>query len=121
MITTIPAEDRPPMPDLIGRNFTVGVPDVAWAGDIICVSTGEGWLYLASVLDLGSHRLLGYSMADHMRTELDTDALIMVIGERADDVAGVEFRGDRGTQYMSSDYRNLVTGYGLIQSVGRTG
>jgi putative transposase len=75
--TTIPAEDAPPLPDLIGRRFEVGAPDVAWVGDITYVPTGEGWLYLASVLDLGSRRLLGYSMADHMRTELVVDALTM--------------------------------------------
>ena len=67
--TTIPAEDAPPLPDLIGRRFAPGRPDVAWVGDITYIPTGQGWLYLASVLDLGSRRLLGYSMADHMRTE----------------------------------------------------
>jgi transposase InsO family protein len=64
--TTIPAEDAPPLPDLIGRRFAPAAPDVAWVGDITYIPTGEGWLYLASVLDLGSRRLLGYSMADHM-------------------------------------------------------
>ena len=73
------------------------------------------------MLDLGSRRLLGYSMADHMRTELVADAFIMAISERAGDVGGVKFHGDRGTQYMSSEYRNLITGYGMVQSVGRTG
>jgi putative transposase len=121
VITTIPAEWNPPMPDLVGRNFTPGEPDVAWAGDITYVATGEGWLYLASVLDLGSRRLLGYSMADHMRTELVADALTMAIGQRGGQVAEVIFHGDRGSQYMSSDYRKLVTGHGMVQSVGRTG
>jgi transposase InsO family protein len=121
VITTIPSEDNPPMPDLVGRNFGVGEPDVAWAGDITYIATGEGWLYLASVLDLGSRRLLGYSMADHMRTELVADALIMAIGQRGGQVAEVIFHGDRGSQYMSSDYRKLVTGHGMVQSVGRTG
>jgi hypothetical protein len=73
--TTIPAEDAPPLPDLIGRRFAPGRPDVAWVGDITYIPTGEGWLYLVSVLDLGSRRLLGYSMAEHMRTELVADAL----------------------------------------------
>ena len=94
--TTIPAEDAPPLPDLIGRRFDPGPPDVAWVGDITYVPTGEGWLYLASVLDLGSRRLLGYSMADHMRTELVADALRMAAGARGGDVAGVIFHGDRG-------------------------
>jgi putative transposase len=78
--TTIPAEDAPPLPDLIGRGFDPGAPDVAWVGDITYVPTGDGWLYLAPVLDLGSRRLLGYSLADHMRTELVVDALTMAAG-----------------------------------------
>ena len=63
------------IPDLVGRRFDPGPPDRAWCQDITYIPTGEGWLYLASVLDLGSRRLLGYSMADHMRTELVLDAL----------------------------------------------
>jgi transposase InsO family protein len=75
--TTIPAEEHPEIPDLIGRRFAPGEPDVAWVGDITYISTRQGWLYLATVIDLGSRRLLGYAMADHMRTELVTDALAM--------------------------------------------
>ena len=72
--TTIPAEEHPPVPDLIGRWFAPSEPDLAWCGDITYVLTGEGWLYVASVLDLGC-RLVGYSMAEHMRTSLVADAL----------------------------------------------
>ncbi len=81
----------------MGRRFAPGRPDVAWAGDITYVATGEGWLYLASVLDLGSRRLLGYSMADHMRTELVADALRMAAGARGGVTAGIIFHGDRGS------------------------
>ena len=119
--TTIPAEDNPPMPDLIGCRFDPGKPDVAWVGDITYLATGEGWLYLASVLDLGSRRWLGYSMADHMRTELVADALDMAVATRNGHVKRTIFHGDRGSQYMSADYRKLVTGHGMRQSVGRTG
>ena len=77
-------------------------------GDITYIPTGEGWLYLASVLDLGSRRLLGYSMADHMRTELVVDALTMAAGARGGATAGIIFHGDRGSQL------------GLRESVGRT-
>lgn len=119
--TTIPAEDNPPIPDLLKRNFDPGSPDVAWCGDITYIATGEGWLYLASVLDLGSRNLLGYSMADHMRTELVTDALDMAVGARGDDVAGVIFHGDRGCQYMSGAYQQRIADLGMLQSVGRTG
>jgi putative transposase len=119
--TTIAAEDIAPMPDLVGRRFNPGEPDVAWVGDITYIATGEGWLYLASVLDLGSRRWLGYSMAGHMGTELVADALGMAVANRAGQVAGVIFHGDRGSQYMSGDYRKQVAGYGMVQSVGRTG
>lgn len=119
--TTIPAEENPTMPDLVGRNFIPAAPDVAWCGDITYIPTGEGWLYLASVLDLGSRRLLGYSMADHMRTELVTDALTMAAGQRGGATAGIIFHGDRGSQYMSGDYRQQVIDLGMVQSVGRTG
>ncbi len=119
--TTIPAEDAPPLPDLVQRRFSPGAADVAWVGDLTYIPTGEGWLYLASVLDLGSRRLLGYSMAEHMRTELVADALRMAAGERGGATAGIIFHGDRGSQYMSGDYRRLVSDLGMVQSVGRTG
>jgi putative transposase len=119
--TTIPAEDAPPLPDLIGRRFAPGVPDVAWVGDITYIPTGQGWLYLASVLDLGSRRWLGYSMADHMRTELVADALRMAVGARGGATEGIIFHGDRGSQYLSREYRELIDELGMVQSVGRTG
>jgi putative transposase len=119
--TTIPTQDTPPLPDLIGRLFDPGAPDVAWVGDITYIPTGEGWLYLASVLDLGSRRWLGYSMADHMRTELVADALRMAAGVRGGVTEGIIFHGDRGSQYMSGDYRDLIAELGMVQSVGRTG
>lgn len=119
--TTLPAENAPPLPDLIGRRFDPGAPDVAWAGDITYIRTGEGWLYVASVLDLGSRRLLGYSMADHMRTELVADALGMAAGARGGRTDGIIFHGDRGAQYLSGDHRQLIADLGMVQSVGRTG
>ncbi len=119
--TTIPAEDAPPLPDLVGRRFDPGAPDVAWFGDITYIRTGEGWLYLASVLDLGSRRWLGYSMADHMRTELVSDALTMAAAARGGATSGIIFHADRGAQYLSRSYRDQVTALGMRQSVGRTG
>lgn len=119
--TTIPAEENPPLPDLVGRRFAPAEPDVAWCGDITYVPTGEGWLYVASVLDLGSRRLLGYSMAAHMRTELVVDALEMAAAARGGQTVGIIFHGDRGSQYMAGDYRQLITDLDMVQSVGRTG
>lgn len=77
--TTLPGPDGYTIPDLVGRAFTPGRPDWAWCQDITYIATGEGWLYLASVIDIGSRRMLGYAMADHMRTELVIDALDMAI------------------------------------------
>jgi transposase InsO family protein len=77
--TTFPGPGYETIAGLVGRGFDPGAPDVAWCQDITYIPTGEGWLFLASTLDLGSRRLLGYSMADHMRTELVTDALSMAI------------------------------------------
>ncbi|NIA26408.1 MAG: IS3 family transposase [Gammaproteobacteria bacterium] len=68
--TTIPAEDYPPIPDLIGRRFAPGAPDVGWVSDITYIRTGHGWLYLATVIDLGSRRLVGYHRT-HLRRPQD--------------------------------------------------
>lgn len=119
--TTIPAEDTPPVPDLVGRRFAVGAPDWAWCSDITYIPTAEGWLYLATVIDIGSRRLLGYSMADHMRASLVTAALDMAIGIRAGCCDDVILHSDRGSQYMSAEVRTVLAGAGMSQSVGRTG
>ena len=95
--TTIQAEDAPPLPDLVERRFAPGEPDVAWAGDITYIPTGEGWLYLASTLDLGSRRLLGWAMDDTMATALVAAALTMAVGLRGGNVDGVIFHSDRGS------------------------
>jgi transposase InsO family protein len=119
--TTIRAEHDSPLPDLLRRDFTVGRPDVAWVSDITYIPTGEGWLYLATVLDLGSRRLLGYSMATHMRTSLIRDALDMAAGVRGGLTAGIIFHSDRGSQYMSREFAQSIADRQMVQSVGRTG
>lgn len=119
--TTIGGPGGYRIPDLLTRAFAAGRPDRAWCQDITYIQTGEGWLYVASVLDVGSRKLLGYSMADHMRTELVTSALTMAILSRGSDVAGVIAHADRGSQYTSIDYLNYCSDHGLRPSVGRTG
>ena len=121
--TTFPGPDGYQIPDLVGRRFAPGAPDVAWCQDITYIPTREGWLYLASVLDLGSRRLLGYSMADHMRTELVLDALGIAVAARGGDkaVAGVVAHADRGSQYTSNDYIDYCQDRQMRPSVGRTG
>ncbi|MFT3851981.1 MAG: DDE-type integrase/transposase/recombinase [Ilumatobacteraceae bacterium] len=81
--------------------------------------SGEGWLYIASALDLGSRRLLGHSMTEHMRTEPVTDALGMAVVARGGAVAGVIAHADRGSQYTSNDYLDLCAACQLRPSVGR--
>jgi len=119
--TTFPGPDGYQIPDLVQRGFAPGAPDVAWCQDITYVPTGEGWLYLASVLDLGSRRMLGYSMAEHMRTELILDALAMAVAARGGTVAGVIGHADRGSQYTSNDYLDYCHAQQIRPSVGRTG
>jgi putative transposase len=119
--TTFPGADGYTIPDLVARNFAPGAPDVAWVQDITYIATGEGWLFLAGVVDLGSRRLVGYSMAEHMRTELVTDALTMAVAARGGVVAGVIAHADRGTQYTSNDYLDFCLQHQMRPSVGRTG
>ena len=119
--TTTPARSAPKLPDLLRREFSPGAPDRAWCSDITYVRTGEGWLYLAVVLDVGSRRLLGYALSDRIDTRLVQDALDMAANSRGGRTAGVVFHSDRGSQYLAGKLRKSVTGWGLAQSVGRVG
>jgi transposase InsO family protein len=108
--TTFPGPDGYQIPDLGGRRFAPGAPDVAWCQDITYVATREGWLYLASVLDLGSRRLLGYSMADHMRAELVLDALGMAVAARGGDHAVAARGGDHAVAARGGDHAVAARG-----------
>lgn len=116
--TTIPAEDAPPLPDLVERRFAPGAPDQAWCGDISYIPTDEGWLYCSSVLDIGSRRLIGWKLDDNMATPLVADALRQAVDLRGG-AHGVIFHSDRGSQYLSGTYRGLCTSFGIRQSAGR--
>lgn len=119
--TTIPDVSAPPLPDLVKRDFSVGKPGERTCGDITYVPTDEGWLYLADVLDLGSRRIVGFAMADHMRTELIASAMDMAIATRGGDVDSMIFHHDRGAQYLSREFRGLCQRHRITQSTGRTG
>jgi transposase InsO family protein len=119
--TTIPDLTAPPLPDLVERRFAPGAPGERTCGDITYIPTAEGWLYLADVLDLGSRRVIGYAMEDHMRSELIEAALDMAVLTRGGQVAGMIFHHDRGAQYMGRDFRALCAKHDVIQSVGRIG
>jgi transposase InsO family protein len=119
-VTTIPDVSHR-IPDRVGRDFTPTELDVTWCGDISYIPTWEGFLYLSFVEDLASRRILGLSMANHMRAELVCDTLTDAIGTRGGKVTGVVFHSDRGTQYTSGDFADLCEEHGVLQSVGRTG
>jgi putative transposase len=93
-----------PAPDLLQRDFTAQRPDQVWAADITYIPTWAGWLYLAVVLDLFSRRLVGWAMADHLRTELVIDALDMAIWNRRPD-PGLVHHSDQGYQPRFADVR----------------
>jgi putative transposase len=120
VITTIQADDADNVVDLVKRDFNKLKADIAWCGDISYIRTWEGWLYLATVIDLGSRRVIGYAMADHMRTELIEDALAMAVGTRGETkMNNVIFHSDKGSQYTSADFANTCTALGVLRSVGR--
>ena len=107
--------------DLIQRHFGPSeVLDARYVGDITYVATWEGWAYLATVIDLASRRVVGWAMADHLRTELISDALVVAFGQRHPP-AGAIFHSDRGCQYTSRDFRQLATDHGIRLSLGRKG
>ena len=106
--------------DLVKRAFGPGTIELdrCWIGDITYIWTWEGWMYLATVIDLSSRRVVGWSMADHMRTSLVSAALQMAIGARRPG-PGLIFHSDRGSQYTSAQYRALLSQHGMIQSLSR--
>ncbi|WP_420436872.1 IS3 family transposase [Candidatus Poriferisocius sp.] len=110
---------RPAPADLVRRDFRPGQPDRVWAGDITYIPTGQGWLHLAVVLDLGSRRVVGYSMAADMAARLVVDALDTAAASRGGRTGGVIFHSDRGPQYLSGDFASALARHGMRQSAGR--
>ena len=112
----------PPAPDLLGRLFDPERPDVAWCGDVTWIPTDEGWLYLASVIDLASRHLLGYSMAAHHDASLVTGALEAAVATRGrQPMAATIFHSDRGSEYTSTACIDACQRLGLRRSMSRTG
>jgi transposase InsO family protein len=119
--TTVPDPDAERAKDLIQRHFgPCDELDRRYVGDITYVMTWEGWAYLATVIDLASRRVVGWALADHMRTELIEDALKMAFFCRRPE-KGVIFHSDRGCQYVSRDYAELARANGVVLSVGMAG
>ena len=117
--TTI-ADPAVQAPDLVQRQFRPAAPDRLWLADITYVRTWEGWLYLAVILDAYSRRIVGWALADHLRTELATAALRMALATRRPG-PGLIHHSDRGCQYTAAAYAALLDAHGIAQSLGRPG
>lgn len=109
-----------PAPDLLKRNFAAAAPNKIWTADITYINTWEGFLYLAFILDIYSRRVVGWSMATHLRTELVVDALEMALWRRNPDV-GLIHHTDRGVQYTALSFGKRLEEAGIVASMGRVG
>lgn len=118
--TTDSTHDHPVAPNVLDREFAADLPNRKWCCDITYIPTAEGFLYLAGVMDLCSRKIVGWSMADHLRTELCLDALNMALQSRRPG-EGLIHHSDRGVQYASIDYSRLLQGHGISMSMSRAG
>ncbi|WP_344957613.1 IS3 family transposase [Actinomadura miaoliensis] len=112
---------RPAAPDLVRRKFTAVAPDVLWCGDVTQIETDEGPLYLATVEDLFSRRILGHAMSEHHDAALVVASLQMAAATRGGDVDGVIFHSDRGSEYTAARTAAACGALGVVQSMGRVG
>ena len=106
--------------NLLNQNFNPVAPNQVWAGDITYLKTGEGWLYLAIVMDLYSRRIVGWHVEQRMSTDLISKAMIKAYNLRQPP-KGLVFHSDRGSQYTSKHFRRLLSGYGIRASMGDIG
>jgi putative transposase len=118
--TTDSRHDLPIAPNLLKQLFSAALPNTVWLADITYRPTGEGWLYLAAVLDLATRKIVGWSMRDHMRTEL-TQAALMMATQRQSPGAGLICHSDRGSQYAAEAYRKQLADMKATPSMSRTG
>ncbi|WP_375433363.1 IS3 family transposase, partial [uncultured Friedmanniella sp.] len=119
--TTTVAGDADTTPDLLLRDFTCDTPATKLVGDITSIKTWEGWLYLATVLDCHTKQVIGYAMADHLKTTLVTDALAMAAPTITLQPRTTIFHSDRGCPYTSQEFADYTDTLGIRRSLGRTG
>ena len=117
-VTTDSNHHKPIAANVLDRRFDGWQPNQAWVADITYVVTGEGWLYLACVMDLASRRIVGWSMSDRMKADLVCNALTMAFWQRKP-AARLIMHTDRGSQYASDRYRKLIGTYQMVQSMSR--
>jgi transposase InsO family protein len=119
-ITTDSAHDRPVADNVLARDFTATGPNQKWAADITYIDTEEGWLYLAVVLDLFSRRVVGWATADHMRADLVCEATRAALWQRRPR-GDLIHHSDRGSQYASGDFQQLLEQHRIVCSMSRRG
>ena len=117
-VTTDSAHHKPIAPNVLDRRFDGWQVNQAWVADITYIATGEGWLYLACVMDLASRRIVGWSMSDRIKTDLVCQALKSAYWRRKPP-GGLIMHSDRGSQYASDSYRQLIKDYRMTQSMSR--
>jgi putative transposase len=117
-VTTDSAHDNPIASNVLARRFNGWQVNRAWVADITYIATGEGWLYLAVIMDLASRRIVGWSMSERIKADLVCQALKSAYWRRKPS-AGLIMHSDRGSQYASHTHRQLVKDYGMIQSMSR--
>jgi transposase InsO family protein len=119
--TTRPGRGRWRAPDLVKRDFPAAAINTKWYGDGTEIATGEGKLYLASVLDMASRRVLGFALSEHHDAQLAYGALMMAVAARGGQVPGVIFHTDQGSEYTAGLVRAACGRLGICQSMGRPG
>lgn len=119
-VTTDSRHNLPVAENILNREFTASSPNTKWVADITYINTDEGWLYLATIMDLHSRRIAGYSMQKYLTRELVIEALQMAITNRRPG-RGLVIHSDRGSQYASYDYQRLLQQYDFICSMSRKG
>ena len=119
-VTTDGNHQLPVAPNLLDRQFDVSEPNRVWVSDITYIWTVTGWLYLATVMDLFSRRIVGWSMDTSMTSKLVSDALLMAIWRRKPG-KGLIHHSDRGSQYCSDDFQKLLEQHGMVCSMSRKG
>jgi transposase InsO family protein len=119
--TTDSRHNKPISPNLLNRQFNVIRPDSYWVGDITYIPTNVGWLYLATVIDLYSRQVVGWSMSNSLKAKLVNDALTMAIWKRKPKRGGLIWHTDQGSQYASESHRSILKDHGIIQSMSKKG
>jgi transposase InsO family protein len=119
-VTTDSTHTKPIAANVLNRRFARWQINRAWVADLTYIRTDEGWLYLACILDLGSRRVVGWSMSERMKTQLVCDALKMAYWRRKPP-AGLIMHSDRGVQYAADEHRKLIAEYRMVQSMSRKG